>query len=218
METNKKQLKILELFCGTKSIGKVFEEQGYQVYSIDFDKKFNPTLCIDILKFDISMLPKEWQTLDVIWASPPCTEYSKAKSRGKRNIEYANSIVKKTLKIINELKPKYWFLENPQTGLLKKQPILNDFPNYQLGFKDVSYCKYGLPYRKQTRIWTNCSQWKPRPICRKDCKFMVGNRHEKNIANGRKEWGNKAFRLTEKYAIPKDLGLEILKEVNLDGN
>ena len=49
----------------------------------------------------------------------------------------ANSIVKKTLEIIDYLKPKYWTLENPQTGLLKKQDFIKDLPYF-----DIDYCKY----------------------------------------------------------------------------
>ena len=54
---------------------------------------------------------------DVIWSSPPCTEYSKAKTTGIRKIEYANSIVLKTIEIINYLNPKSFIIENPRTGL-----------------------------------------------------------------------------------------------------
>ena len=81
--------------------------------------------------------------MHVIWASPPCTEYSKAKSRGNRNIDYANQIVLKTLEIIHYLQPTYYILENPQTGLLKKQSFMDTIP-----FADVDYCKYDMPYRK----------------------------------------------------------------------
>ena len=42
------------------------------------------------------------------------------KTTGVRKIDEANKIVLKTLEIIDYFKPKYWFIENPQTGLLKK--------------------------------------------------------------------------------------------------
>ena len=101
---------------------------------------------------------------DVIWASPPCTEYSRAKTTGVRKIEYANSIVLKTLEIIDYFKPTWWVVGNPQTGLLKEQPFMSGLKYY-----DVDYCKYGMNYRKRTRLWSNIETWKLRPLCKGDC-------------------------------------------------
>lgn len=44
--------KLLEIFCGTKSMSKIFEENGWETYTVDIDSKYNPTECIDILDFD----------------------------------------------------------------------------------------------------------------------------------------------------------------------
>ena len=71
MESDK--VKILELFCGTKSISNEFKQHGCDVFTVDFDNQHNPDLCIDILDFDVSMLP--WIP-DVIWASPDCRTWS----------------------------------------------------------------------------------------------------------------------------------------------
>ena len=111
-------MKLLELFSGTKSVGKVAEKLGYDITSLDLK---NADINTDILEWDYKQYPIGY--FDIIWASPPCTEYSEAKSRGNRNIEYANQIVLKTLEIIHYLQPTYYILENPQTGLLKKTII-----------------------------------------------------------------------------------------------
>ena len=76
---------------------------------------------------------------DVIWASPPCTEYSRAKTVGVRKIDESNLIVQRTFDIIQYLQPRFYIVENPQTGLLKEQAIMRG-----RAFKDIDYCKYAL--------------------------------------------------------------------------
>ena len=116
----------------------------------------NADINTDILNWDFNTYePKDF---NVIWASPPCTEYSKAMTRRTLNINAANEIVLKTLKIIDYLNPTYCIVENPQTGLLKEQIFMNENP-----YKDIEYCKYGMRYRKRTRLWNNM--------------FLVGNQN-----------------------------------------
>ena len=44
-----------------------------------------------------------------------------------------------------------------------------------LDFIDVDYCKYGMPYRKRTRIWNNSTGlWTPRPLCKKIVVLWMG--------------------------------------------
>ena len=96
---------ILELFSGTKSVGKVAEELGYHVISLDLK---NADINADILNWDYTGVDVGY--FDVIWASPPCTEYSIAKTVGFRHIEHANRIVSRTLEIIAYFQPKYLVL------------------------------------------------------------------------------------------------------------
>ena len=89
---------LLELFSGTGSVGRVAKNFGYTVISLDLK---NADICSDILEWDYTEYPTGM--FHVIWASPPCTEYSRAKTTGVRKIEEANKIVKKTIEIINSL-------------------------------------------------------------------------------------------------------------------
>ena len=161
-------MKILELFSGTKSISNTFQARGHEVFTIDNNQELNPDLCIDMLSFNTDMLPGEWKNPDIIWASPPCQTFSVCTiylnfKDGKpcSSKSYIGlALAMKSLEIIEALKPKFWFIENPR-GMLRKQHFM---PNGLR--KTLTYCQYGENYQKPTDIWTNCKEW----ISRKPCK------------------------------------------------
>ena len=72
---------------------RVAEQLGYNVISLDRDLEAD--IKCDILNWDYKQFPVGY--FDVIWASPPCTEYSTCKTTGVQNIALANSIVNRTL-------------------------------------------------------------------------------------------------------------------------
>ena len=88
-------MKLLELFSGTKSVGNVAERLGYEAISLDLK---NADINCNIIDWDYTTYPVGY--FDLIWASPPCTEYSKAKTVGVRNLELANEIVNRTIDIV----------------------------------------------------------------------------------------------------------------------
>ena len=109
---------LLALFAGTKSVGKVFEAAGWRVTSVDLLPRFLPTICADVMDLDMTKLGD----VDLMWASPPCTHYSRARSCAKtpRDLEGSDRMVQKCLDIAAQLGCP-WFMENPQTGLLASQ-------------------------------------------------------------------------------------------------
>lgn len=164
-------MKLLELFSGTKSVSNAVGDLFDEIVSVDILQRFNPTVCTDILGWDYTVYPPGY--FDAVWASPPCTEYSKMKyiSKSPRNLELADRIVKRTIEIIRYYNPSKWFIENPQTGLLKNRDFMAGIP-----FVDVDYCMYSdWGYKKSTRVWTNVEYQGKK--CDRNCGNIRENIH-----------------------------------------
>ena len=99
---------ILELFSGARSVSNIFVEKGWECVSLDLK---NADISFDILEWDYQIYPTGH--FDFIWSSPPCTEYSIAKTIGIRNITKANEIVLKTLEIIEYFTPLFGTSKTP---------------------------------------------------------------------------------------------------------
>ena len=80
-----------------------------------------------------------------------------------------------------------------------------------LKYYDVDYCKYGMNYRKRTRLWSNIETWKPRPLCKGDCGKVRNGRHletAQRLPSGKKsDWGEGYIKHRQKelYRVPTDL-------------
>lgn len=197
-------MKILELFAGSQTFTRVARSLGHEVYSSDIEPEFGTDYTVDIFDFDISKLPFK---PDVIWASPPCTAFSVAAIGKNWNKDYTPKherateglkIIQRTLDIIKEINPKYYFIENPR-GMLRKLPIMDGLPRCT-----VTYCQYGDTRMKPTDIWTN-SPWLPRPMCKN------GNSCHVAAPRGSRTGTQGLENAYERSKIPEQLAVEILR-------
>ena len=214
-------MRALVLFKGTGSVDRSLENHGFEVDSLDIDAKCGATWTSDILTWEAWRdIPAK--TYDFIWASPPCTQYSIARTTAKvsRNLQLADSIVARTLEIIAWLDPKGYLMENPQTGYLKTREVVQEIP-----FKDVCYCRYSdgdkHRYRKPTRLWGILPAFVPRPMCSKGnpCEFSRESGKHPCTAQRRqgkgKESSDTAFTLNELYSMPQALTDDIARAAAL---
>jgi hypothetical protein len=159
-------MRTAELFAGTKSFSKVAATLGHSTLTFECERCFDPDRVVDILSMPVSLVPYR---LDILWASPPCQGFSVA-AIGKNwnhdntpktaSARLGMAFVRKTLRIIEERKPAWWFIENPR-GKLRKLPFMQNLIRHT-----VTYCQYGDDRMKPTDIWTNATWWTPRPICK----------------------------------------------------
>jgi len=204
-------MKVLELFAGTESIGKVFREAGHEVFSVDANTKFGCDLSKDIMTITIDDIPFK---PDIIWASPPCPTFSTMSisthwdSQGRPKT--ANAVrgmgnVLATLDIIKQLKPKYYFIENP-VGMLRKMAFMQDHNRVT-----VTYCQYGENYRKPTDIFTNLEGWKGKK-CRNGATCHESAPRTTSCINRTERKGVQRLKDNhERAIIPKQLVEEILR-------
>jgi hypothetical protein len=201
-------MKVLELFAGSRSVGKIAEELGMEVFSSDLIEFEGIHYPISILDFDVNKVPFQ---PDVIWASPPCTGFSVAAighhwSGGKgayipktETAKLGIELVRKTLEIVNHFQPTYWFMENPR-GVLRKLDVVKGLKK-----NSVTYCQYGDERMKPTDIWTNSDMWTPKPMCKNgDPCHVAAPRGSRTGTQGRAN----AY---ERSKIPEELCREILK-------
>lgn len=204
-------MNVLELFAGSRSIGKVADVLGYNVFSSDYRPFPNIDYVVDVLEFDVMKVPF---VPDIIWASPPCTTYSLAGISHHRinnratseEAKKADLMVLKVQEIIEyflQFNPKMlYFVENPR-GALRKMHFMTFYPIKYT----VTYCQYGDSRMKPTDIFTNNNRWKPRPMCKNgDTCHESAPRGSATGTQGLPP----ADKSTERSAIPPELCADIL--------
>jgi site-specific DNA-cytosine methylase len=157
--------KMLDLFCGTKSMAKAFERAGWETYTVDWEEKFEPTLCCDVNTLTVEKIIELCGGVpDFVHMSPDCTSYSVAaifhhrkQNKDTNELEAITDYAKFCDKtntyiidlVVNKLKPKFYTIENPRAAM-RKMSFVKDLPRYT-----TTYCQWGDTRMKPTDIWTN---------------------------------------------------------------
>lgn len=208
------KIKVLELFAGTRSIGKAFEKNGHQVFSVEWDKHFeNIDLYEDIGEITAEDILSKFGHPDIIWASPDCTTFSIAaishhrkKNEQTGNLDavsdyakFCDKVDQHVLELIKQLSPTYYFIENPRGGM-RKMAWMKDLPRYT-----ITYCQYGDTRMKPTDIWTN----HPNPNFLPPCKN--GDKCHTPAPRGSKTGTQGLKGAKERSVIPEDLCTHIVE-------
>lgn len=202
------------MFAGTRSISRAFEARGHETFCVEWSEDFdNINLYTDIRTVTAETILKRFGRPDVIWASPDCTTFSIAaiSHHRRKNPETGNldpisdyakfcdAVDQHVLQLIQELKPRYWFIENPRGGM-RKMEWMQGLPRYT-----VTYCQYGDTRMKPTDIWTNHPNPGFLPMCKNgDACHEAAPRGSKTGTQGLK--GSK-----ERSVIPEALCQHIVK-------
>ena len=200
-------MKVLELYCGTKSFSKMANLQMHESFTIDYNQKFKPDMVTNMLYLKQKMLPKEWRNPDILWCSPPCESFSMSGNSmylgfptgSKAYIGLA--LAYKCIEMIRDLKPKYWIIENPRAGLRSvwfMKPLQRT---------TVTYCQYGGKSMKPTDLWNNFG------FVGKRCKNGDDCHESAPRGSGKGTSGEKSSE--ERGKIPQDLCLRILDFIKM---
>lgn len=196
---------MLELFCGSASISKAFSIQGFDTCTVDIRKrkgKCEPDIQADILQICAADLPRSFY--DVIYAAVPCNAFSNAAGNYyrdgtgyKESTKYFNSVLRKTLKLIEEFSPTIYFIENPRASLRYNKLMIDFLARTSGTIKECTLGSYGFPTTKPTDIFTNCS--------------ALTLRQKMKFGRGAKVTGTNFNNLTtvQRQATPFELGAEL---------
>jgi hypothetical protein len=201
---------LLELFAGSRSVGKVGERLGYNVFSIDWKEYEGIDLAIDIgnlTKEDVPFVP------DVVWASPDCTTYSIAACSTHRNnsIEPKSDYAKKCdqvnenfiglIKQWLKINPKMVFLLKTQGGCFVKCRLCRNLKGTQYGIANMGMTE---PSRLMFGLIAKIGHQDHN--VRTETLTAITNEHREEVRQERK--GEKEA--MKRSIIPYELCLEVL--------
>ncbi len=153
-------MRMIDLFSGLGGASEAFVQAGWDVLRIDNNellKDVPKTIMQDLTGSDF-YLNAHWLNADLVWASPPCLDFSRgynapAPTAQRNGEEFHPDMepLEAAIRIIKNLKPKYWVVENVAgaSRIFSKRFGVNA-PNQIIG----PYFLWGnFPYISMPRSW-----------------------------------------------------------------
>ena len=153
-------MRVLDLFAGLEGWSAPWRQRGHDAITVDNDPRFGSTITHDLLDPDGLVAALGAWRPDVVLASPPCEAFSAmtigrnwtrdAFGRPAPKTEKARigmALVEATLRLVRELGPAYWIVENPR-AMARTLASLSPLER-----RTVTYCQFGERTQKPTDLW-----------------------------------------------------------------
>jgi len=127
---------MLDLYAGLGGASEAFMNcPGWNVLRVDNNPLLSGVPNIVIMDINNFTPIGHSEKIELIWASPPCTDFSggfsSPKSKASRTIGLQNynpdmSLLEKAIEMIDIMKPKYWVIENVAGSIRYFEPYLGE--------------------------------------------------------------------------------------------
>jgi site-specific DNA-cytosine methylase len=97
---------MLDLCAGLGGAHQAMKQRGWNVMTVDNNPAFNPDITADVTRWHY-----EGPRPDLLWASPPCTEFSRESQPWIRTGNPPDmAITLACIQLIDQIKPNFWVL------------------------------------------------------------------------------------------------------------
>lgn len=111
--------RMLDLFAGLGGASAAMVARGWSVTTVEIDETF-PAYHRDVTTYSPPV-----GSFDLVWASPPCTEFSRESMPWCRTGNVPSvDLVREAMRVIDQAKPRFWVIENVRGSLKWLRPIL----------------------------------------------------------------------------------------------
>ena len=109
---------MLDLFCGLGGASEAARAMGWEVHGVDVSPEVRPDEVADLASWS-------WggRRPDLLWASPPCTEFAREDMPWCRTgVAPDLTLARAVVRIVEECRPAWWVVENVRGAI----PLLSE--------------------------------------------------------------------------------------------